>query len=309
MAGESSHAWVPDARNLKTVRDWVRLFVTEMNKGGVFFGHGSTNALDEAIYMVQSALHLPIETMEPFWDARLTEAEHHLLANWLRQRIHDRKPASYITGESWLQGQRFVVDSRVIIPRSFIAELLTDQLTPWVQNPDEIGTVLDMCTGSGCLAILAAQAFEFSEVVGVDLSTDALAIARKNIELHQLNDQVSVVQSDLYDSLDGRQFDLIISNPPYVNESSMKALPPEYLHEPRMALAGGETGMDLIDRILRQAPDHLTEQGMLVLELGNERPYFEEAYPNLPVTWLSVSAGEEQVFMISRDELIEGFQE
>lgn len=291
-------------QDLHTVRDWVRFFVSEMRRGQVFFGHGSSNAFDEAIYMVQSALSLPIGDLGPFWDARVTSHETTRLVRFITQRVVDRKPASYITGEAWLQGQCFKVDERVIIPRSFIAELLADQLTPWVNAPEMPFDVLDMCTGSGCLAILAAHVFENAEVDAVDLSTDALSVARENIALHELKHRVHAIESDLFSHLHGKQYDFILTNPPYVNEASMKKLPPEYLHEPRMALAGGDSGMDLIQEILIQAPKHLKDGGFLVVELGNEKLHFEAAFPHLNPIWLETSAGDEQVFLLNKEDLV-----
>ncbi|MFN7506386.1 MAG: 50S ribosomal protein L3 N(5)-glutamine methyltransferase, partial [Limnobacter sp.] len=226
-----------DPRELHTVRDWVRFYVSEMRRGQVFFGHGSSNAFDEAVYMVQAALSLPIGDIGPFWDARVTTHETTRLVRFITQRVVDRKPASYITGEAWLQGHSFKVDERVIIPRSFIAELLADQFTPWVNAPEMPFDILDMCTGSGCLAILAAHMFENAEVDAVDLSVDAISVARENIALHDLKHRVHAIESDLFSQLHGKQYDFILTNPPYVNEASMKKLPPEYLHEPRMALA------------------------------------------------------------------------
>lgn len=300
---QSAHIAV-DPKELHTVRDWVRFFVSEMRRGHVFFGHGSINAFDEAIYMVQSALNLPVGDLGPFWDARVTSQESTRLVQFITQRVKDRKPASYITGEAWLQDHAFKVDERVIIPRSFIAELLADQLTPWVNAPEMPFDILDMCTGSGCLAILAAYVFENAEVDAVDLSTDALAVARENIQLHDMKHRVHAIESDLFSALNGKQYDFILTNPPYVNEASMKKLPPEYLHEPRMALAGGDSGMDLIQDILTQAPKHLKDGGFLVVELGNERLHFEAAFPHLNPIWLETSAGDEQVFLLNKEDLV-----
>ena len=300
---QSAHIAV-DPKELHTVRDWVRFFVSEMRRGHVFFGHGSINAFDEAIYMVQSALNLPVGDLGPFWDARVTSQESTRLVQFITQRVKDRKPASYITGEAWLQDHAFKVDERVIIPRSFIADLLADQLTPWVNAPEMPFDILDMCTGSGCLAILAAYVFENAEVDAVDLSTDALAVARENIQLHDMKHRVHAIESDLFSALNGKQYDFILTNPPYVNEASMKKLPPEYLHEPRMALAGGDSGMDLIQDILTQAPKHLKDGGFLVVELGNERLHFEAAFPHLNPIWLETSAGDEQVFLLNKEDLV-----
>ena len=304
MSKEQTPHIAVDPQDLHTVRDWVRFFVSEMRRGQVFFGHGSSNAFDEAIYLVQSALSLPIGDLGPFWDARVTAHETTRLVRFITQRVVDRKPASYITGEAWLQGQSFKVDERVIIPRSFIAELLADQLTPWVNAPEMPFDILDMCTGSGCLAILAAHVFENAEVDAVDLSTDALSVARENIALHELKHRVHAIESDLFSHLHGKQYDFILTNPPYVNEASMKKLPPEYLHEPRMALAGGDSGMDLIQEILTQAPKHLKDGGFLVVELGNEKLHFEAAFPHLNPIWLETSAGDEQVFLLNKEDLV-----
>jgi len=293
-----------DPKELHTVRDWVRFYVSEMRRGQVFFGHGSGNAFDEAVYMVQSALSLPIGDVGPFWDARVTSHETNRLIRFITQRVVDRKPASYITGEAWLQGHAFKVDERVIIPRSFIAELLADQLTPWVNAPEMPFEILDMCTGSGCLAILAAYMFENAQIDAVDLSTEALSIARENIQLHEMKQRVHAIESDLFSNLNGKQYDFILTNPPYVNEASMKKLPPEYLHEPRMALAGGDSGMDLIQDILEQAPHHLKDGGFLVVELGNEKLHFEAAFPHLNPIWLETSAGDEQVFLLNKEDLV-----
>lgn len=285
---------------LQTVRDWVRFYVSEMQRHKVFLGHGSSHVLDEAVYLVQSALNLPIEDVSPYLEARVLKSERVFLCNYLAQRTVERKPASYITGQAWLQGQAFKVDPRVIIPRSFISEILADQITPWINNPDRPFRILDLCTGSGCLAILAAMAFPHATVDAVDLSPAALEVARENIRMHKLTERVHAIESDLFDSLTGNQYDIIITNPPYVNESSMKALPPEYLHEPRMALAGGDDGMQLIERIMTQAPAFLTDEGFLILELGNEKPYFDQAFPDLSPTWLETSAGDEQVFLMNQ---------
>lgn len=304
MSFERAHTIAVDHQELHTVRDWVRFYVSEMRRANVHFGHGCSNAFDEAIFLVQCALSLPIASLEPYWDARVTSPEKMRLLAYLSDRVVQRKPASYVTGEAWLQGERFEVDERVIIPRSFIAELLSDQLTPWVNAPEMPMRILDMCTGSACLAILAAMAFDNAEVDAVDLSVDALTVAKTNIRNHGMAHRVHTIESDLFSQLQGQRYDIIITNPPYVNEKSMQALPPEYLHEPHMALAGGDTGMDLIDRILADAPRHLNDGGFLIVELGNEKPYFEAAYPDLNAIWLETSAGDEQVFLLHKEDLL-----
>lgn len=292
-----------DKKYLVTIRDWVRYFVSEMGRHKVFFGHGSTNALDESVYLIQSVLNLPLSDISPFLDARVLEHESDCLSECLQKRTVDRLPASYITGQAWLTGHSFRVDPRVIIPRSFLAELLQDSLTPWLDNPEMPYRVLDLCCGSGCLGILAALALPESTVDCVDLSKDALEVARLNVADYELVNRVQLIESDLYSALASERYDIILTNPPYVNESSMAKLPKEYLHEPRMALAGGDDGMALIDTILEKASAHLNDGGMLFCELGNERGFFEQRYPHLPALWLEVSAGEDQVFMLRKEDL------
>ena len=249
-------------------------------------------------------LHLPLDRLEPFLDARLTPDERAAILAVVARRVDERVPAAYLTGEAWLGDYRFVVDERVIVPRSYIAELLFERLAPWVE-PDRVERVLDLCTGSGCLAIIAADIFPDAEVDAVDLSRDALAVARINVEAYELGDRVALVESDLFDALDGRRYDLIVSNPPYVNDGSMATLPDEYRHEPRMALAGGADGLDVVRRILAAAPRMLTDDGLLVIEVGNERPHVEAAFPELALTWISTSQGDDAVFAIDARTLRE----
>ena len=285
---------------LCSIRDWMRYFVSEMNRTKVFYGHGNATAVDEAVYLVQSALSLPISDISPYLDATVTSREKQTLARYLALRTIDRLPAPYITGNAWLVGHEFDVDERVIVPRSFLAELLEHQLSPWVQDPDAPLQVLDLCCGSACLGILAALALPQASVDCVDLSPDALDVARGNVQKHQLESRVNLIQSDLFQALDGKTYDVILTNPPYVNASSMKELPAEYRHEPTMALAGGDDGMDLIETILVQSAGHLQSNGLLFCELGNEREHFEAKYPYMPALWLEVSAGEDQVFMMHK---------
>lgn len=286
---------------LSTLRDWVRFFVSEMSRANVSCGHGLSTLLDEAVYLVQSALALPLSEISAFLDAKVVTAEKEKLRYFLEQRTIERKPAAYITGEAFLQGHRFLVDERVIIPRSFIAELLDDQLTPWVNAPESDVRLLDLCTGSGCLGIYAALVFENATIDCVDISGEALEVAAKNIELHQVQGRVNLIQSDLFNQV-SNQYDIILSNPPYVNSQSMGVLPAEYRHEPSLALAGGDDGMDIIRRILSDSKKHLKPDGLLFVELGNERGYFEEAFPELNPIWLEVSAGDEQVFLLRQGE-------
>ena len=299
-----SHDYFNEARPvLRTVRDCLRFAVSRFNQSHLFFGHGSDNAYDEAAYLILHTLHLPPDQLEPFLDARLTPQEIHDVLKLLERRVKQRIPAAYLTQEAWLGDFRFYVDERVIVPRSFIAELLREQLSPWIDAPENIGSVLDLCTGSGCLAILAAHAFPNAEVDAADLSADALEVAKINVENYGLQDRVNLVQSDLFNALRGKKYDLIISNPPYVDAAAVAALPQEYLHEPELALGSGEDGLDATRRILAAAASHLNPNGLLVVEIGHNRDALEAACPDFPFTWLYVSAGDEFVFLLRREDL------
>jgi len=292
-----------DTHELRTIRDWLRFTVSAFNEAGLSFGHGSDNAYDEAAYLILHTLHLPLDTLEPFLDAHITERERQALLDLLRRRVEQRVPAAYLTHEAWLGPFKFYVDERVIVPRSFIAELLRDGLVPWVEQPENVISVLDMCTGSGCLAILAAHTFPNAEVDAVDLSEDALAVAEHNVDDYGLHDRVRLVQSDLFEALAGERYDIILSNPPYVDAESVDALPPEYLHEPELALGSGEDGLDATREIIARAADHLHPGGLLIVEIGHNREALEAAYPDLPFTWLEVAAGDEFVFLLKREDL------
>ncbi|MBW8370935.1 MAG: 50S ribosomal protein L3 N(5)-glutamine methyltransferase [Thiobacillus sp.] len=292
-----------DTDSLITVRDWLRFAVSRFNEAKLFFGHGSDNAFDEAAYLILHTLHLPLDRLEPFLDASLTHGESEEVQAVIERRVRERIPAAYLTHEAWLGGHRFYVDERVIVPRSFIAELLQEQLAPWVENPDEVGRALDLCTGSGCLAILATLAFPHAEVDAVDLSKDALEVAAKNVADYGLADRVELIESDLFAALDGRTYDVILSNPPYVNAESVAALPPEYQAEPALALGSGEDGLDATRQILAKAKDHLNPSGLLVVEIGHNRDALEAAYPGLPFTWLDTESGDQFVFMLRREDL------
>jgi ribosomal protein L3 glutamine methyltransferase len=248
-------------------------------------------------------LSLPLDRLEPFLDARLLPREREALLAIYRRRCEERLPAAYLTQEAWLGEHRFYVDDRVIVPRSFIAELLQEQLTPWVENPYEVVSALDLCTGSGCLAILTALAFPEAEVDAVDLSKDALSVAERNVANYGLNDRVHLIQSDAFAKLQGKRYDLIISNPPYVDAESVAALPPEYLHEPELALGSGEDGLDFTRIILSEAKKHLNPEGLLIVEIGHNREVLEEAYPALPFTWLDTAAGDQFVFLLHAADL------
>ena len=292
-----------DTESLITVRDWLRFAVSRFNEARLFFGHGSDNAFDEAAYLILHTLHLPLDRLEPFLDASLTHGESEQVQAVIERRVKDRLPAAYLTHEAWLGEHRFYVDERVIVPRSFIAELLREQLAPWIENPDAVTSALDLCTGSGCLAILAALAFPHAEVDAVDLSQDALDVAARNVSDYGLQDRVELVESDLFAALKGRSYDLIISNPPYVNAASVAALPPEYQAEPALALGSGEDGLDATRQILADAKAHLNPGGLLVVEIGHNRDVLEAAYPTLPFTWLDTESGDQFVFMLRREDL------
>ena len=289
---------------LHTVRDLLRFAVSQFNKAGLHFGHGSASAYDEAAYLILKTLYLPIEQLEPFLDARITATECKYVLDILERRVHERIPAAYLTNEAWLGEFNFYVDERVIIPRSFIAELLQTQLSPWIADPDHITAALDLCTGSGCLAILMAHAFANAQIDAVDISENALAVAQKNVEDYGLEHRIALIESDLFSALQGKRYDLIISNPPYVNAASMAQLPQEYRHEPDSALASGEDGLDATRQILRHAARHLTKNGILIVEIGHNRDALEQAYPQLPFTWLETSGGDEFVFLLQRKQLM-----
>ncbi|MFM0287247.1 50S ribosomal protein L3 N(5)-glutamine methyltransferase [Paraburkholderia megapolitana] len=286
-----------------TVRDLLRFAVSRFNQAGLAFGHGSANAYDEAAYLVLHTLHLPLDLLDPFLDARLAPAEIDAVLNVIERRATDRIPAAYLTKEAWMHGYRFYVDERVIVPRSFIGELLEDGLQPYVADPEQVGAVLELCTGSGCLAILAAHAFPNADIDAVDLSAPALEVAARNVHDYELDEQVVLFEGDLYAPLPERRYDVIITNPPYVNAQSMQLLPPEYRHEPEMALAGGADGMDLVRRIIGAAREWLTDEGVLVVEIGNEREHVEAAFGGLDLVWLTTSAGDNNVFLIQAADL------
>lgn len=288
---------------LVTVRDWLRYAVTRFNRAGIFCGHGVTDVFDEAAWLILSSLALPLERLDPFLDACIPSDERQALFDNIERRAVERIPTAYLVNEAWLGQYRFHVDERVIVPRSFFAELLDDGFSPWVEDPQTVTSALDLCTGSGCLAILMAQAFPNADVVAVDLSEDALAVARRNVDDYGLNDQIELVHSDLFDAIGDRRFDLIISNPPYVTADAMASLPPEYLHEPQMALAAGEDGLDIVRRLISEAATHLHPEGILAVEIGHNRDLVENAFPELPFSWLSTEGGEDMVFLLKREDL------
>ena len=291
------------ATTFLTLRDLLRYAVTRFNKEKLFFGHGSANALDEAAYLLLHTLHLPLDKIEPFLDAHLLPSEIDAVLRVIDRRAVDRVPASYITNEAWLGTYNFYVDERVIVPRSFIAELIPEHFSPWVTDPEAITNILELCTGSGCLPIMLADMFSEAHVDAVDISKDALEVARRNVATYELQDRIILIESDLYSNVPDKKYDLIITNPPYVNSGSMAKLPKEYMHEPQIALAGGDDGMDLVRKIVAGAAQRLTKDGLLMVEIGNERAFAEAAFPELNLTWLSTSAGDDMVFLVEADQL------
>lgn len=288
---------------LQSIRDLLRFAVSRFTEADLFFGHGSTSAYDEAAYLILHSLHLPLDQLDPFLDARLTTTERTQVLRIIERRATEKIPAAYLTREAWLGEFCFYVDERVIVPRSFIAELLREQLAPWVREPGGIRSALDLCTGSGCLAILLADAFENAAIDASDISGDALEVAEKNVADYGLESRINLVRSDLFTGLAGHRYDLIVSNPPYVSAASMAALPDEYRHEPQGALASGADGLDATRAILREAASHLNEEGILVVEIGHNRAVLEKDFPRTPFTWLETSMGDEFVFLLRREQL------
>ncbi|WP_374352716.1 50S ribosomal protein L3 N(5)-glutamine methyltransferase [Chitinimonas sp.] len=293
-------------QSLVTVRDLLRFAVSRFNEAGLFFGHGNNSAWDEAVYLTLHTLHLPLTQLEPFLDARLTPSEVDSVLDIIEARVSSRKPAAYLTQEAWLGDYRFYVDERVIVPRSFIAELLPDALLPWIEHPELVHRALDLCTGSGCLAVLLAEHFPDADVDAIDLSPDALDVAERNISDYRLQERISLIESDLFTEVEGETYDLIVSNPPYVDAPSVAALPDEYLHEPELALGSGEDGLDATRVILQQASRFLNPHGVLVVEIGHNREVLEPQFPNLNFTWLETSSGDGFVFLLTREALLAG---
>ena len=285
--------------SLVTLGDFFHFAVARFRAARLAYGHGTTNAVDEAAFMVLEALRLPVHRIDPWLDLVPTEPEKARLMTLIEARIALRMPAPYLLEAAYMQGVRFHIDRRALIPRSFIGDLLAGGALP-TAKPRRI---LDLCCGSGCLAILAALAFPRAKIDAVDLSAGALSLARRNVATHRLGDRITLHRGDLFKPLQGQRYDLIISNPPYVDAGGMAKLPPEFRHEPRMALAAGEDGLELLHRILADAPNHLTKSGGLVCEIGRGRPPLEAAYPRLPFIWLDTELSEGEVFWLSRSDL------
>ena len=285
---------------LRTVRDYIRWAVSHFHAEQLFHGHGTDNAWDEARQLVLGALHLPWEIADSYLDCRLEDDEREHLQNLLRRRIEERVPTAYLLGQAWFCGLPFIVDERVLIPRSPIGELIERRFEPWLARKP--ARILDMCTGSGCIGIACAYEFLDAEVVLTDISFEALEVANRNIEHHGLDDRVYTVQSDGFDGLPGQRFDLIVSNPPYVDAEDFADMPEEYRHEPALGLACGNDGLDLVRRMLAQAADHLTDNGSLVVEVGNSQVHVKALYPEVDFTWLEFAEGGHGVFLLAASQ-------
>jgi ribosomal protein L3 glutamine methyltransferase len=298
------------ASQLSTVRDFLRWALSEFRRAKVVHGHGTTSALDEAAFLILETLRLPVDDINPWLDATLLASERQALADLIRTRIETRMPAAYLVRRAYIGSLSFYVDERVIVPRSYIGELMLSGIfggdeAPLIEDVTQVTAVLDLCTGSGCLAIIAAGIFPDAEIDAADLSADALAVAYINVEEHGVAERVSLHQGDLFAAVDGATYDLIICNPPYVAAAEVDAFPPEYGHEPVMAHIGGEDGLDLVHRILAEAADHLNPGGGLICEIGTGRELLVAAYPHLDFLWLDTEEQQGEVFWITREQLLE----
>jgi ribosomal protein L3 glutamine methyltransferase len=286
-----------------TIRDWLRYAVSRFNAAGLSYGHGTSTAIDEAAHLILHALRLPVDQLDPWLDARTLPSEGRAIKDIIEKRITSRIPASYLTRQAWIAGHSFYVDERVIVPRSYLGELLSERLAGIVADPDAISHVLDLCTGSACLAVLAAFAFPRAAIDASDVSADALDVAARNVGDYGLADRISVLQSDLFAELLGRRYDLILANPPYVSDAAIQAFPPEYAAEPVLAHAGGVDGLDLVRRVISDAEAYLVPDGVMVVEVGTGRPYIEAEYPDIPFLWLDSAESEGEVFAIGAADL------
>jgi len=287
--------------SLHSVRDWLRYAVSRFVAARVFCGHGNDSEWDDAVQLVMQTLNLPLVNNVQFLEARLLPAEKSRLYERIERRVTDRMPVAYLTGEAWFMGLPFYVDERVLVPRSPLAEFLSDEGEPWL-NGRPVTRILDLCTGSGCIGIAAAHQFPDAQVDLADISADALAVAEQNVARYGLQDRIRIIESDLFANLDG-PYDLILSNPPYVDADDMASMPPEYRHEPELGLAAGTDGLEIAHRLLDEAADYLTPDGVLVVEVGNSAPALEEARPTLPFTWIAFDEGGHGVFMLEAGDL------
>jgi len=288
---------------LHTIQDMLRWTVSRLNAANVYYGHGTDNPWDEAVQLVLPSVFLPLDIPEDMHTARLTSSERHRIVERVIRRVNERVPVAYLTNKAWFCDMEFYVDERVLVPRSPIGELITHRFSGILHEKPE--HILDMCTGSGCIAIACAYAFPETEVDAVDISADALAVAERNIDTHGIENWVTPIRSDLFRELPPLQYDLIVTNPPYVDEEDMSDLPQEYRHEPVLGLASGTDGLKLTRRILACAPDYLTDNGVLICEVGNSMVHLMEQYPEIPFTWLEFENGGDGVFMLTKQQLVE----
>ena len=287
---------------LSTMTDFMRWGASQFVESKLSYSHGMSSPLDEAVYLVLRTLHLPVDTPDVYWQSQLTQNEKKDVISTLLNRIEKRIPAAYIMQEGWFAGLQFYVDERVLVPRSPIAEIVEAQFTPWI-NPDEVESVLDLCTGSGCIGIACAYAFPMAAVDLADISEDALDVAKINVTKHDAEQRISVIQSDLFEGLEGKQYDIIVSNPPYVDAEDIAAMSAEFHHEPELGLSSGNDGLECTRRIIKQAAQHLTDDGILVLEVGNSQYALAEEFPKLPFQWVDFERGGEGVFVLSKAQL------
>ncbi|CAM2796664.1 50S ribosomal protein L3 N(5)-glutamine methyltransferase [Vibrio rarus] len=288
---------------LHTLQDMIRWTVSRFNAAGLFYGHGTDNAWDEAVQLILPSIYLPLDVPSHVLNSRLTHSERLRLVERVIQRINERTPTAYITNKAWFCGMEFFVDERVLVPRSPIAELIESQFQPWLVEPPT--RIMDLCTGSGCIAIACGHVFPDAEVDAIDISSDALEVAEQNIQDHGLEMQVTPIRSDLFRDLVQEKYDLIVTNPPYVDEEDMNSLPEEFKHEPELGLAAGTDGLKLVRRILANAPKYLTENGILICEVGNSMVHMIEQYPDIPFTWVEFANGGHGVFMLTREQLVD----
>ena len=292
--------------SLETITDFIRWGASVFKQSGLFYGHGNATAIDEAAYLVLHTLNLEPDTHSVYFSSKLTDNEKHLVIDVLFRRAKEKIPAAYLTNESWFAGLSFYVDERVLVPRSPIAELIQNHYEPWV-DADKVEQILDLCTGSGCIAIANAYYFPNADIDAVDVSEDALDVALQNIEKHGLVDQVNIIQSDLFSNLKGKQYDIIVSNPPYVDAEDMANLPKEYLSEPKIGLAAGDDGLELVIPMLEQASEYLYPGGILIVEVGNSEHALQQRYPDLPFYWFEFEHGGEGIFLLTKEQLVDYF--
>lgn len=294
---------------LYTIQDWLRWTASQFAGHGIFFGHGTDNAWDEAVSLVLPILNLPIDAPKELMNARITTSEKQRLFSYIRERIENRTPVAYLTNQAWFAGMPFYVDERVLVPRSPFAELIEKKFAPWIDEPSKVARVLDMCTGSACIAIALAHTFEEAQVDAVDISFEALAVAETNINDYLLLDRVFAIQSDVFSGLPGQKYDLIVANPPYVDEEDIADMPEEFHHEPMLGLASGTDGLDVTRKILQEAADHLNDGGLLFVEVGNSMIHMEEEFPDVPFEWIEFERGGLGVFVISKEDLVSYFND